>query len=90
MNVEDVPGPGLAFEVDEVNDAFGIDGGLWLDAVIGCAERGDLCAPGSGQKQKEQQSEDLFHIHNLQEETERKEEFHISNLRFENAKARIV
>jgi hypothetical protein len=40
--VEYVAGCGLAFEVNEMNDVFGVDGGLGLDAVVGSAEKMDF------------------------------------------------
>jgi hypothetical protein len=42
VDVKNVSAFRLAFEVNEMHAAVGVNGSLWLDAVIGSAERGHL------------------------------------------------
>src|SRR5262245_20851411 len=63
MNVKDVAGSGLAFEVDEVNDSFGVRGSLRLDAVVRCADRRDCDGLGSGKAGDEREGQDDVFSH---------------------------
>src|SRR6266404_9917255 len=47
-DVKDVSSSWLAFVVDDVDDAFGVPGGLRLNAIIGRGDEFDVRSPGPG------------------------------------------
>src|SRR5438132_875652 len=53
-DVKNVSGFRVAFEVNQVNDAFGVSGRLWLDAVVWGTEQADLFASGTSNAKEKQ------------------------------------
>jgi hypothetical protein len=51
-DVEDVTGAGLALEINEVKDAFGVNGGLRLNAIVRRAQEMDLGGGLSGARNR--------------------------------------
>ena len=59
-DVEDVLGVGRTFEVDEVDNTFGVNGALWLNAIVRCAQQtnlgcGFVSAGNRGKKERERE-----------------------------------
>jgi hypothetical protein len=81
-DVENVLGARVTFEVDEVKDSFGVDGGLGLNAVVGrtkCSDRGSI---GCCKLKDEQCGEgDSLHIKTLQEKRKGTEDKDLSSNR---------